>query len=126
LWNGLEWILGVPDDIPQDLLDKADCVVVFPSVLKAAFIVGGSYGAGPCRAAKAKISADRGAPHDDGSGGGALAFKWWEATDSCCVMNEGGARASSPQGQAGGDASVAAGPVAAIVAESDVSCVLKS
>ena len=40
----LNEILGVPDDIPQDLLDKADCVVVFPSVLKAAFIVGGSYG----------------------------------------------------------------------------------
>src|SRR6201997_4846548 len=42
----LKEILGVPDDIPQDLLDKADCVVVFPSVLKAAFIVGGSYGRG--------------------------------------------------------------------------------
>ena len=28
-------ILNIPDDIPQDLLDKADCVVVFPSVLKA-------------------------------------------------------------------------------------------
>src|SRR5437868_6657745 len=40
----LKEILDVPDDIPQDLLDKADCVVVFPSVLKAAFIVGGSYG----------------------------------------------------------------------------------
>ena len=39
-------ILNIPDDIPQDLLDKADCVVVFPSVLKAAFVVGGSYGRG--------------------------------------------------------------------------------
>ena len=39
-------ILNVPDDIPQDLLDKAACVVVFPSVLKAAFIVGASYGRG--------------------------------------------------------------------------------
>jgi len=35
----LKEILDVPDDTPQDLLDKADCVVVFPSVLKAAFIV---------------------------------------------------------------------------------------
>ncbi len=43
----LKEILDVPDDIPQDLLDKADCVVVFPSVIKAAFIVGGSYGRGP-------------------------------------------------------------------------------
>src|ERR1700750_1149559 len=42
----LKEILDVPDDIPQDLLDKADCVVVFPSVLKAAFIVGASYGRG--------------------------------------------------------------------------------
>ena len=40
----LKEILDVHDDIPQELLDKADCVVVFPSVLKAAFIVGGSYG----------------------------------------------------------------------------------
>ena len=40
----LREILNIPDDIPQDLLDKADCVVVFPSVLKAAFVVGGSYG----------------------------------------------------------------------------------
>ena len=39
-------ILDVPDDIPQDLLDKARCVIVFPSVLKAAFIMGGSYGRG--------------------------------------------------------------------------------
>lgn len=39
-------ILDVPDDIPQDLIDKARCVVVLPSVLKAAFVVGGSYGRG--------------------------------------------------------------------------------
>jgi lipid-binding SYLF domain-containing protein len=42
----LKEILDVPDNVPQDLLDKADCVVVFPSVLKAAFIVGASYGRG--------------------------------------------------------------------------------
>ena len=39
-------ILDIPDDIPQSLLDKAECVVVLPSVLKAAFIVGASYGRG--------------------------------------------------------------------------------
>src|SRR5215472_14446888 len=40
-------ILGMPDKgIPHDLLDKSECVVVFPSVLKAAFVVGGSYGRG--------------------------------------------------------------------------------
>ena len=42
----MEEIMNIPDDIPQDLLDKAECVIVFPSVLKAAFIVGGSYGRG--------------------------------------------------------------------------------
>src|ERR1700678_4848202 len=39
-------IMNVPDDIPQNVIDKADCIVVLPSVLKAAFIVGGSYGRG--------------------------------------------------------------------------------
>ncbi len=39
-------ILDIPDNIPQDLLDKARCVVVIPSVVKAAFLVGGSYGRG--------------------------------------------------------------------------------
>ncbi len=42
----LKEILDIPDDIPQDLLDKSECVIVYPSVLKAAFIVGGSYGRG--------------------------------------------------------------------------------
>jgi lipid-binding SYLF domain-containing protein len=37
-------IMNIPDNIPQSLIDKADCVIVFPSVLKAAFIVGASYG----------------------------------------------------------------------------------
>jgi len=47
-------ILDVPDDIPQDLMDKARCVIVLPSVLKAAFVVGGSYGRGVlvCRRGK--------------------------------------------------------------------------
>ena len=47
-------ILKVPDDIPQDLIDNARCVVVMPSVLKAAFVVGGSYclGAMVCRTGK--------------------------------------------------------------------------
>ena len=42
----MDEILNVPDNIPQELLDKAKCVVVLPSVVKAAFIVGGSYGRG--------------------------------------------------------------------------------
>ena len=39
-------IMNIPDNIPQGVIDKADCVVVLPSVLKAAFVVGGSYGRG--------------------------------------------------------------------------------
>ena len=42
----LEEILRIPDNIPQDLLDKAECVIVIPSVLKAAFGIGGAYGRG--------------------------------------------------------------------------------
>ncbi|HET8964999.1 MAG TPA: lipid-binding SYLF domain-containing protein, partial [Candidatus Acidoferrum sp.] len=39
-------IMDIPDDIPQDLIDKAECIIVYPSVVKGAFIVGGSYGRG--------------------------------------------------------------------------------
>src|ERR1700747_1738338 len=44
-------IMDIPDDIPQSVIDKTDCVVVLPSVLKAGFIAGASSGRGvmPCR-----------------------------------------------------------------------------
>src|SRR5256885_1681277 len=42
----LREIMDIPDDIPQDLIDKSECVIVYPSVLKAAFVFGGSYGRG--------------------------------------------------------------------------------
>ena len=42
----LKEILNIPDDIPKDLLDKAECVIVLPSVKKGAFGIGGSYGRG--------------------------------------------------------------------------------
>ena len=42
----LEEILNVPDDIPSDLLNKAECVIVVPSVVKFAIGIGGSYGRG--------------------------------------------------------------------------------
>jgi SH3 domain-containing YSC84-like protein 1 len=50
----MQEVLHIPDDIPQDLLNKARCVVVMPSVLKAVFVVGGSYGRGAmvCRTGK--------------------------------------------------------------------------
>ena len=57
----LKEILDIPDDIPQDLLDKAECVIVFPSVLKAAFVIGGSYGRGAMTCRTGEISPAHGA-----------------------------------------------------------------
>src|SRR6516165_680748 len=69
-------ILNVPDDIPQDLLDKADCVAVFPSVLKAAFIVGASYGRGvmTCRTGQS-FNGPWGAPSMMALEGGTSVFR---------------------------------------------------
>jgi lipid-binding SYLF domain-containing protein len=111
----LREILDVPDNIPQDLLDKADCVVVFPSVLKAAFIVGGSYGRGAMSCRKGEeFRGPWGAPTMMALEGGSFGFQiGGEATDFVLlVMNEGGARGIlSSKVKLGADASVAAGPV---------------
>ena len=111
----LKEILDVPDDIPQDLLDKADCVVVFPSVLKAAFIVGGSYGRGAmsCRQGQ-DFRGPWGAPSMMALEGGSFGFQiGGQATDFVLlVMNERGARGIlSSKVKLGADASIAAGPV---------------
>jgi SH3 domain-containing YSC84-like protein 1 len=111
----LKEILDVPDNIPQDLLDKADCVVVFPSVLKAAFIVGGSYGRGAMSCRKGEnFRGPWGAPTMMALEGGSLGFQiGGQATDFVLlVMNESGARGIlASKVKLGGDASVAAGPV---------------
>jgi len=111
----LKEILDVPDNIPQDLLDKADCVVVFPSVLKAAFIVGGSYGRGAmsCRRGQ-DFRGSWGAPTMMALEGGSFGFQiGGEATDFVLlVMNERGASGIlTSKVKLGADASVAAGPV---------------
>jgi SH3 domain-containing YSC84-like protein 1 len=111
----LKEILDIPDDVPQDLLGKADCVVVFPSVLKAAFIVGGSYGRGvmTCRTGK-DFEGAWGAPTMMALEGGSFGLQLGgEATDFVLlVMNDRGANAIlSSKVKLGGDASVAAGPV---------------
>ncbi|MGA7626729.1 MAG: lipid-binding SYLF domain-containing protein [Candidatus Acidiferrales bacterium] len=122
----LKEILDVPDDIPQDLLDKTDCVVVFPSVLKAAFVVGGSYGRGAmsCRSG-ANFNGPWGAPSMMALEGGSFGFQiGGEATDFVLlVMNDSGANGIlSSKVKLGGDASVAAGPVGRTTsAETDVS-----
>lgn len=119
-------ILNVPDDIPQDLLDKADCVVVFPSVLKAAFIVGASYGRGvmTCRTG-ANFNSPWGAPSMMALEGGSFGLQiGGEATDFVLlVMNDRGANGIlSSKVKLGGDASVAAGPVGrSASAETDAS-----
>jgi lipid-binding SYLF domain-containing protein len=111
----LKEILDVPDNIPQDLLDKADCLVVFPSVLKAAFIVGGSYGRGAMSCRKGEnFRGPWGAPTMMALEGGSFGFQiGGEATDFVLlVMNESGARGIlASKVKLGGDASVAAGPV---------------
>jgi SH3 domain-containing YSC84-like protein 1 len=111
----LNEILDVPDNIPHDLLDRADCVVVFPSVLKAAFIVGGSYGRGAmsCREGD-NFRGPWGAPTMMALEGGSFGLQIGaQATDFVLlVMNESGARGIlASKVKLGGDASVAAGPV---------------
>jgi SH3 domain-containing YSC84-like protein 1 len=119
-------ILNIPDDIPQDLLDKADCVVVFPSVLKAAFVVGGSYGRGAmtCRTGD-NFAGSWGAPSMMALEGGSVGFQiGGQATDFVLlVMNDRGANGIlSSKVKLGADASVAAGPVGRNAsAETDVS-----
>jgi lipid-binding SYLF domain-containing protein len=120
----LKEVLDVPDDIPQDLLDKADCVVVFPSVLKAAFIVGGSYGRGAmsCRRGE-DFRGPWGAPTMMALEGGSFGLQiGGEATDFVLlIMNERGASGIlASKVKLGADASAAAGPVGrAASAETD-------
>jgi len=110
----MQEILNVPDDIPQDLLDKARCVVVMPSVLKAAFVVGGSYGRGTmvCRTGK-NFTGPWGTPAMYALEGGSVGLQiGGEATDFVfLVMNDRGASSLlHSKVKLGADASAAAGP----------------
>ena len=107
-------ILNVPDDIPQDLLDKARCVVVMPSVLKAAFVVGGSYGRGTmvCRTGK-DFTGPWGAPAMYALEGASVGFQiGGEATDFVFLLMNDRAASSLLHSKVklGADASAAAGP----------------
>ncbi|HXN21945.1 MAG TPA: lipid-binding SYLF domain-containing protein [Candidatus Dormibacteraeota bacterium] len=110
----MEEILSVPDNIPKELLEKADCVVVIPSVLKVAIGLGGSYGRGAmvCRTG-ATFHGPWGAPAMYALEGGSFGFQLGgEATDLILlVMNDRGASSIlKSKVKLGGDASVAAGP----------------
>jgi SH3 domain-containing YSC84-like protein 1 len=107
-------ILNIPDDIPQDLLDKAECVVILPSVKKGAFGVGGSYGRGVmlCRSGE-HYTGPWGPPALYALEGVSIGFQLGgQATDFVLlVMNPQGARSLlSSKVKLGADASAAAGP----------------
>jgi lipid-binding SYLF domain-containing protein len=110
----MQEILNVPDDIPQDLLDKAECILVFPSVLKAAFLIGGSYGRGAmvCRSGE-HFTGPWGAPSMAALEGGSFGLQLGgQATDFVLlVINPKGAESLlTSKVKLGADASAAAGP----------------
>jgi SH3 domain-containing YSC84-like protein 1 len=107
-------VLNIPDDIPQDLLDKAECVVVLPSVKKGAFGVGASYGRGVmiCRSGL-HYTEKWGAPALYALEGASIGFQvGGQATDFVLlVMNPRGAESLLySKVKLGADASAAAGP----------------
>ncbi len=107
-------IMDIPDDIPQDLIDKAECIIVYPSVLKAAFVFGASYGRGAmtCRTGE-HFTGPWSAPTMMALEGGSFGLQLGgQATDFVLlVLNPRGARAIlKSKVKLGADASAAAGP----------------
>ena len=107
-------ILDIPDGVPQELLDKAECIVVMPSVKKFAVGIGGSYGKGAmvCRSGR-RFDSPWGAPSMYRLEGGNIGFQLGgEATDFLfLVMNPKGVTSLlKSKVKLGVDASVAAGP----------------
>jgi SH3 domain-containing YSC84-like protein 1 len=108
-------IMNLPDDIPQDVIDKADCVVVLPSVLKAAFIFGGSYGRGvlTCRSGR-NFRGPWSAPSMMALEGASFGLQLGgQATDFVLLLMSPNSAANILKSKVkiGGDASAAAGPV---------------
>jgi len=111
----MQEVLNIPDNIPHDLLEKAECVIVFPSVKKLAFGVGAEYGLGAmvCRTGE-HFRGPWGAPAMYALEGGSFGFQiGGEATDLILLVMNGKGMDSilSSKVKLGGDASVAAGPV---------------
>lgn len=108
-------LMTIPDAIPQKLLDKANCVIVIPSALKGAFIVGGAYGRGAmmCRSGD-DFRGSWGAPTMMALEGGSFGLQvGGQGTDFVLlVMNSRGANAIlNSKVKLGVDATVAAGPL---------------
>lgn len=113
--NVIRELATASSGIPVGLLNKAECVIVLPSVKKAGFIVGASYGRGvmTCRGG-ANFRGPWSAPTMMQSSGGSFGLQaGGQATDFVVlVMNEKGARAlMKGKAKLGADASIAAGPV---------------
>jgi len=111
----MQEILNIPDDIPQSVIDKADCVVVLPSVLKFAIGVGGSYGRGvmTCRGGE-NFKGAWGAPTMMALEGGSFGLQLGgQATDFVLLLMSPRSAKSilASKVKLGGDASAAAGPV---------------
>ena len=111
----MQEIMNTPENIPQEVMENARCVVVFPSVLKAAFVIGASYGRGAmvCRTGK-DFRGPWGAPAMYALEGGSVGFQiGGQATDLVLlIMNDRGASSIlDSKVKLGADASVAAGPV---------------
>jgi SH3 domain-containing YSC84-like protein 1 len=108
----LNQIESAPDSgIPREILSKAECVAVVPSLLKGGFIVGAKYGRGlaSCRAPKGWS-----APAFFMTTGGSVGFQiGGQAVDLVMLImnNDGMQHLLSSQFALGADASVAAGPV---------------
>jgi lipid-binding SYLF domain-containing protein len=110
----MQEVLNVPDNIPHELLEKAECVIVIPSVRKLAFGIGADYGRGAmvCRTGE-HFRGAWGAPAMYALEGASVGFQiGGEATDLILlVMNERGMESIlSSKVKLGADASVAAGP----------------
>ena len=121
----MQEILNIPDDIPQSVIDKADCVVVLPSVLKFAIGIGGSYGRGvmTCRGGK-DFRGPWGPPTMMALEGGSLGLQLGgQATDFVLLLMSAKSADNilTSKVKLGGDASAAAGPVGRTAsAETDV------
>src|ERR1700738_544036 len=110
----MQEVLNIPDNLPREVLSKAECVIVFPSVLKVAFGMGKEYGRGAmvCRTGK-EFNGPWGAPAMYALEGDSIGMQLGgEATDLVLlIMNRRGAASIlSSKIKLGGDASPAAGP----------------
>jgi len=110
----MEEIMNIPDNIPQELLDKAECVVIFPSVLKLAMGIGGSYGRGAmvCRTGE-HFTGPWGSPSMAILEGGSFGLQLGgSATDFVLlIMNPRGAKAIlASKVKLGADMAASAGP----------------